>query len=228
MTASPWDQRIARATELGKTYSASAELLRFYEGVARLQKGLYEQMAEARLEEWFERLRTLARETGPAALAEPAEQAVWDESRRDEFFVRAILQAAWEFRAVQSRKAVELVRNTCPFCGEKPVAAVRRGEGDGGKRFLLCSLCATEWEFRRVLCANCGEEDKDKLPVYVSEEFPHVALEACDTCRTYLKSIDLTRNGLAVPVVDELATVTLDLWAAEKGYRKLQVNLLGL
>jgi len=35
-------------------------------------------------------------------------------------------------------------------------------------------------------------------------------------------------NGLAVPEVDELASVSLDLWAAEKGYNKLQVNLLGL
>jgi formate dehydrogenase maturation protein FdhE len=43
----------------------------------------------------------------------------------------------------------------------------------------------------------------------------------------YLKSIDLTKTGLAVPVVDELATLPLDLWAHEHGYEKLQINLLG-
>jgi len=53
-------------------------------------------------------------------------------------------------------------------------------------------------------------------------------VEACDHCRVYLKAIDLTRNGLAVPEVDELASVALDIWAAEKGYTKLQGNLLGL
>jgi hypothetical protein len=48
-----------------------------------------------------------------------------------------------------------------------------------------------------------------------------------DTCHTYLKSIDLTKTGLAVAVVDELATIPLDLWAREHGYEKLQINLLG-
>ena len=67
------------------------------------------------------------------------------------------------------------------------MAAVLRPEGDGGKRFLLCGLCFTEWEFRRLLCPNCGEEDKDKLPVYTAEEFPHIRVESCDTCRVYLE-----------------------------------------
>jgi len=34
---------------------------------------------------------------------------------------------------------------------------VLRPEGDSGKRFLVCSFCSLEWEFRRILCANCGE-----------------------------------------------------------------------
>ena len=121
-----------------------------------------------------------------------------------------------------------MTQPTCPFCGQKPVAAVLRPEGDGGKRFLLCSHCLTEWEFRRLLCPDCGEENHQKLPVYTVEEYPHIRIEACDTCRVYLKSIDLTRNGLAVPKVDELASVSLDLWAKEKGYTKLQPNLFGL
>ena len=44
----------------------------------------------------------------------------------------------------------------------------------------------------------------------------------------YLKTIDLTKNGLAVPVVDELAAIHLDLWAVDKGYTKLRPNLLAL
>jgi FdhE protein len=64
--------------------------------------------------------------------------------------------------------------------------------------------------------------------VYVAEEFPHVRVEACDTCHVYLKAIDMTKDGLASPEVDELAAVPLDLWAAGRGYAKLQTNLLGL
>ena len=35
-------------------------------------------------------------------------------------------------------------------------------------------------------------------------------------------------NGRTVPEVDELASVVLDLWAAEHGYTKLQPNLFGI
>lgn len=76
----------------------------------------------------------------------------------------------------------------------------------------------TEWQFRRVLCPNCAEENHNKLPRFSAEEFPHVRLEACDTCKRYLKSVDLTINGLPVPIVDEIAAVPLDLWVAEHGY----------
>ena len=53
-------------------------------------------------------------------------------------------------------------------------------------------------------------------------------MEACQSCRAYLKAIDVTRDGTAVPEVDELASVVLDLWAAGNGYTKLQPNLFGM
>jgi len=84
---------------------------------------------------------------------------------------------------------------------------------------------------RCIVCPACGEESVDKLPVYVAEgaeELQHVRVEACDTCRHYIKTIDLTKNGRAVPVVDELAAIPLSLWAAENGYTKVSTNLLGL
>lgn len=116
----------------------------------------------------------------------------------------------------------------CPLCGGLPQAGVLRPLGDGGKRSLICSLCAHEWDFRRILCAACGEESVEKLPVYVAEELPHVRVEACDTCHAYIKTIDMTKDGRAVPVVDELAAIPLSLWAAEKGYVKVSGNLLGI
>src|SRR5712664_1020109 len=51
----------------------------------------------------------------------------------------------------------------------------------------------------------------------------HVRADVCDTYHTYLKCIDLTKTELAIPVVDELATIPLDLWAREHGYAKLQI-----
>ena len=116
----------------------------------------------------------------------------------------------------------------CPLCGSKPHVAVLRPEGDGAKRSLLCALCATEWNYRRIVCPACGEEDVHKLAVYTAEEFKHVRVDACETCRTYIKTVDLTKDGHAVPGVDELATIPLNLWAAEHGYEKSHANLIGI
>ena len=116
----------------------------------------------------------------------------------------------------------------CPFCRAKPVVGVLRPEGDGGKRFLVCSLCSTEWPFGRIQCPACREEDVEKLAVYTASQFSHIRVEACDTCRRYIKTVDLTKNGHAVPLVDELATIPLNLWAEEHEYIKLQANLLGI
>jgi FdhE protein len=116
----------------------------------------------------------------------------------------------------------------CPLCGGKPQTGALRPEGDGAKRSLICGLCALEWEFRRIVCPACGEEDAHKLAVYTANEFSHVRVEACDTCHVYVKTVDLSKDGRAVPVVDELATLPLDLWAVDHGYAKLQPNILGI
>ncbi len=213
MSASSWERRIARAEELIREVPESAEILRFYREIARFQQTVTGEP----LEPHYQRLKDLIRRIAPpAVLAET------------DYLWHLVRQPVAEMRAKQSGVAPQSIQPLCPVCGEKPVTAVLRPEGEGGKRYLLCSLCASEWEFRRMLCPHCGEEQQEKLPVFTADRFPHVRVEACDTCRVYLKSIDLTRNGLAVPVVDELASLPLDLWAAERGYTKLQVNVAGL
>ncbi len=144
-----------------------------------------------------------------------------------EFFARAFLQPYAEF--VRERAGKQQKGHTpclCPFCSHKPGVGVLRPLGDGGQRSLVCSFCLGEWEFRRIVCPGCGEENHSKLPVYTAEEFKHVRVECCDSCRNYIKTVDLTRNGLADPVVDEIASIPLDLWAQEHGYTKIQVNLM--
>lgn len=251
MKPSPWERRIARAQELAQTHPAAAGILNFYLGIVRLQRDVYGDLqASSRnpdkslLAPHFAPLLSLVKRTAPPPLAGAAEDLArrevtfqqlvdtyWDTETIDEthtFFARVLLQPYTELLASRSDIALAGATATCPFCGEKPVAGVLRGEGEGAKRSLICSLCSIEWEFRRILCPGCGEEAVDKLPVYTAAQFEHVRLEACDTCGTYIKSVDLTRNGLAVPVVDELATVPLNIWAEEHGYAKLQPNLLGM
>jgi formate dehydrogenase accessory protein FdhE len=145
-----------------------------------------------------------------------------------QFFPRAFLQPYAAH--VAGRTAVPPVLATpraCPLCGGRALFGVLRLEGDGGKRCMVCSFCGYEWEFRRILCPTCGEEEEKKLPVYVAEQFPHIRVEACETCKFFVRTIDLTKDGNAVPVVDDLAAIPLTLWAHEHGYSRLQPNLLG-
>lgn len=250
-----WDRRIARAGELAEKHPAVAELLTFYQQLARFQKSVCEKLASVSEHEitvllpFFPELIALARRAGSPALAQAADtldqdsqedrlmllESIWQHqvessqiAGEDAFFAQALLQPYAEYLAANAAEAVEGASMLCPFCGSKPQLGVMRPEGDGGKKFLLCSLCSTEWPFRRLLCPNCGEESKDKLPVFAAEEFDYVRVDACDNCRTYMKSIDLTKNGHAVPVVDELATISLNLWAQENNYQKLRPNLFGV
>ena len=146
----------------------------------------------------------------------------------EEFLAFAFLQPYAEF--VRSGAPLQLNGYThplCPFCNRKPSIAVLRPQGDGARRNLVCGFCLCEWEFRRLVCAGCGLEDQAKLPVYTADQFPHIRVECCDARHTYIKAVDLTKNGLADPLVDDLASVPLDLWAQEHGYAKLHPNLLG-
>jgi formate dehydrogenase maturation protein FdhE len=143
------------------------------------------------------------------------------------FFPRAFFQPYAALLAAQSAiPPAASVPSVCPLCGAVPLLGILRPEGDGAKRNLLCSFCSTEWNYRRILCANCGETDEPKLPVFVAEQFPHIRTEACDTCRTYLRTIDLTKDGHAVPIIDDLAALPLSLWAHEHHYSRLHPNLL--
>jgi len=147
---------------------------------------------------------------------------------REQLLAWIFLQPYAEYLADQRVDTiVDGAPSTCPLCGGKPVVGVLRSEGDGAKKSLVCMLCAHEWGFRRIYCPACGEEREPQMAFYSAPEIAHVRVDVCDTCHTYLKSIDLTKTGLAVPVVDELATIPLDLWAREHGYEKLQINLLG-
>jgi len=250
-----WDLRIARASELAKKNPAVFELLHFYQRLARFQKSVYEAVASspehdiAILPRHFPALLALIKEAGAPALQESAKalEQSSPEERLDlltgfwqhevdlrqlpveyGFFAQALLQPYAEYLAERTNSSTQASPPLCPFCGSRPQLAVLRPEGDGAKRFLLCSLCGTEWFFRRLLCPNCAEENKDRLPVFTAAEFDYVRVDACDTCHTYLKSIDLSKNGNAVPVVDELATLSLNMWAQEHDYQKVQPNLFGV
>lgn len=195
------------------------------------------------------KLLRMVEASGPAALAVEAQALShasegeidrmlledWREPSDLQFFAKACLQPYARWLAETGTRPVGRPlgggENRCPFCGGRPQLTFRQTTepaAEGGSRNMLCATCLTTWPFRRVLCAHCGEERPAKLAIFHSSEYDHVRVEACDTCRHYIKGVDLTRLGLAVPLVDEVAAAALDLWAGAHGYTKIELNLLGL
>jgi len=160
----------------------------------------------------------------------------WKAPSDRQFFAKAILQPYAQCLRERGVAPVGRVHprvdNLCPFCGGAPQLSMLLGAGnptlEGGARALQCALCLGVWPFRRALCPQCGEEDERRLGYFSSAAFDHLRLETCDGCKRYLKCVDLTRLGLAVPLVDEVAAAPLDIWAAEHAYVKIELNLVGL
>ena len=194
-------------------------------------------------------LLTMVESSGPAQLADEARRLrqtgdveigemlleYWREPSDVQFFAKAFLQPYGRWLAESGAKPAGRNLGTgdsrCPFCANKPQLSFLQTQepyAEGGGRALVCSLCLTVWPFRRVVCANCGEEHPTKLSYFHSPEYDHVRIEACETCKHYIKGVDLTKLGLAVPLVDEVAAAPLDLWARERGFTKIELNLIGL
>jgi FdhE protein len=124
--------------------------------------------------------------------------------------------------------------SACPLCGgqaQLSVIAEETGEFMGGSpRSLVCGRCAAWWSFPRAVCAVCGEEDPRNLGTYLVEDQRWVRVDACETCHGYVKTFDLRDAGGrdVVPLVDDVATLTLDLWAGEQGLVRPSASFAGV
>ncbi|MBK9063620.1 MAG: formate dehydrogenase accessory protein FdhE [Acidobacteria bacterium] len=195
----------------------------------------------------FAPLLTYAAEKGPPELTEAAKarradddetalsrlSVYWSGEReaREDYLARAFLRP---YAEVLAARGVTLERprheSHCPACGNGAVVSVRREvpESMGAARSLVCALCGTEWPFARIRCAACHEEDPAKLPSFQTEAHPAVRIEACETCRHYVKSLDLTLDARPLPEVDDLVSLAMDLWAVEEGWTRLEPGWAGI
>lgn len=120
-------------------------------------------------------------------------------------------------RQVREQVAVDCWgRGECPVCGSKPNFA---RIDPGGKRYLYCGLCGTEWRFVRVCCPFCGNTNPDGLGFYLFEEGAY-RLETCTQCRGYLKTLDQRKKEQNDPSLfwEDVRTVPLDLTAMRLGF----------
>ena len=204
-----WDARIARASQLSVERPAARQALLFLAELTALQQSFAGRHpnAQAALPELTEWLRFHAPHSLVDGLNETRGPAI-------EFLNEVLLQV--------------FTPDPCPDCGGPPVVALLREAGHGARRSHVCASCLRESPAPRLGCANCGEQKVEALPVYRTDDLDPARIDACDSCRVYVKTIDLTKNAQACPIADDVASLPLDLWAREKGYRRLRPNLLRL
>lgn len=189
---------------------------------------------------------------GEAATALPAWLAGDELDAVDTYLARAALAPALEALGQHARAATGEPAGadrgaSCPSCSGRPQLSVVADSGDAlvtGRRGLVCSRCATSWDYTRSACPACGESDENRLLVFAEQwagpvlhqhgngdaapaVFPHLRVTGCKSCRRYVIEVDLARDARAVPEVDELAALPLDLYAADHGLTKVTPNLMG-
>jgi FdhE protein len=110
----------------------------------------------------------------------------------------------------------------CPVCGAWPAFAEVRGIERN--RYFRCGRCAGEWQLSCLICPYCGMTDHNELVTMVPEQGgTSRVIEACKRCLGYVKSFTTLQGSPAAKVMlDDLASVDLDVAALEHGYRRPQ------
>lgn len=152
----------------------------------------------------------------------------------DQYLARAASAPVLEALGPAAAQACpgERAQRTCPRCGGLPQLSYLSDAGEtlvSGPRLLSCCRCGESFPYQRMTCAGCGEESTGKLPIFAdAERFPHLRADGCETCKRYLITIDLRKEPEAVPVVDELVALPLDLYVKERGFTKIVPNLMAI
>jgi len=121
-----------------------------------------------------------------------------------------------------SVKRDEWLEKECPFCGYMPDIS-KLVESKDNMRKLHCSLCEEEWEFPRLKCHACGNDEQDTLGFFEFEDNPDYRVYYCDKCKSYIKSIRIPKlkeeAGYDL-AVEDVITGFLDSTMISKNYNR--------
>jgi FdhE protein len=119
-------------------------------------------------------------------------------------------------------------RGECPVCAAWPTLAEARGLER--ERRLRCGRCGSDWWIEWLRCPYCGARDHTALGALAPEATRETRkLETCARCHAYVKTLTtLVPIPPADLMLEDLATVDLDIVALCHGYRRPEPPMLDL
>jgi FdhE protein len=154
---------------------------------------------------------------------EPEEQTPEEEERIFDLlglFVEESLRPALEMVAEKYHDVIvksEWAEGYCPVCSKEPKIAELREEE--GFRYLYCNQCGFEWNYLRIKCPFCGNEDQQELAYFTIEGEEKYRVDVCNNCKRYIKTVDFRKTTEKANLdVEDIATLHLDILASEEGY----------
>jgi len=126
----------------------------------------------------------------------------------------------WCLQLTPLAEGIPWHKGTCFVCG----AAATLGElqDNDQVKHLRCGSCGADWQFRRLQCMYCGNEDhKTQRYMHSESHRERMHVEGCDACKGYLKVIAaFTPTRPEMLPAEDLATLHLDYIAREHGYMR--------
>ena len=144
----------------------------------------------------------------------------------DAFQAVAVLMPVPFLHACNRRWAHSIVASWtegyCPVCGGWP--AFTEVRGIERSRYLRCGRCGGEWQAHCLCCPYCGMTDHKELVSLVPENSgSNSTIDGCARCLGYVKSFTTLQGSPPDRVIlDDLASVELDVAAVEQGYKRPQ------
>jgi len=137
------------------------------------------------------------------------------------FLIQSSIRPSIEAGVEQLRRELDpetWLKEYCPVCGSLPVLSLLKEEV--GKRYLLCSYCGYQWRMDRIFCPFCKNKEQESLRYFFGEGEETHRIDLCDKCHQYIKTIDTRNLQESDPVLEDLATLHLDILASQKGYKR--------
>jgi FdhE protein len=201
--------------------------LKLFETLCQIGKNANPHMADQveKIQETIDDKRISLKKLLKKGLTEQSVEQVADELGLDKkvfsFLIRSSIKPSLQAGMEQLRSELDpetWLKGYCPLCGSLPSLSLLKEEV--GKRYLLCSFCGYQWRIDRIFCPFCNNKDQESLHYLFAEGEEAYRIDLCEKCHQYIKTIDHRKLEEPDIVLEDLATLHLDILATQKGYKR--------